>query len=277
MHTFSSPEKIEDTANRLWIYIHPAFEWETRSLLSTKKGIPNNEAKSQTQLQDLQKVEDPDWQELMDQTSHHVIEVLLAVMNNKELGNGLIFVPGIDTTRWHTTNNNWLLRSSPTERSTWHTPLISNLPLHTDSVTSQFHDDSNDLVKWTLLYGIKYNPTSYFHLWEAMPKWLNNAKQAWEIADLFWYDADELRRKETSIQGEIDTIMMRTNFPQIDFHRTSPYSGFTIQSWITFQDSSTWHDIQNPIAHTWYLPKLWDPTWYLRLIKARDLDMIFNS
>jgi len=51
------------------------------------------EASSREQLDILQSFEDPDWKELMSDTSHHVIQILLAIMNNHELGAGLVFVP----------------------------------------------------------------------------------------------------------------------------------------------------------------------------------------
>jgi len=275
-----SPEKIENKANELWIHIHSTFNGNSRSLVSTTSQRSNKnfqeEASSREQLDILQSFEDPDWKELMSDTSHHVIQILLAIMNNHELGAGLVFVPWINTTPWTLSKDNWLFRSTPTTRPVDHIPLVSNLPLHTDSLTSEFHDEFNDAVVWTLIHGIKHQPTSYFYLWEKMPEWDNNSTQAMQIAEILWYDAWKLRECKGSIQKEIDAIMKKTPFPQIDFKRHSKNAGFSIQAWISYIDSSTQKSIQNPIAHTWYLPSDWAPTWHLRLIKQRDINSYYR-
>ncbi len=278
MNTFSSPENIENEANKLGIYMYPAFGKNTRSLLLTQSQKENLKFQNidlwEKSLETLQQTADKDWEELMSHTSHHVMKILIAIMNNVELGNGLILIPGIDTSSWSSWDDNWLLRSTPTQKVDQHIPLISNLPLHTDSLSSKFHDDFNDPIVWTLLHGIKNNPTSYFYLWKLMPEWQDNSIQAIRIAEILWYDALKLRKLSHSIQEEIEAIMRPYDFPKIDFQRVSPYAWFTLQSGITYLDSSTWKIIQNPIAHTWYLPKQWDPTWYLRLIRQRDIEAL---
>jgi len=63
----------------------------TTSQRSNKKF--QEEASSREQLDILQSFEDHDWKELMSDTSHNVMQILLAIMNNHELGAGLVFVP----------------------------------------------------------------------------------------------------------------------------------------------------------------------------------------
>ncbi len=283
MKYYLSSEKIENEANSIGINIYPTFNWVTRSLLvsnSQKKSMDFLNANwTDNQLKVLQAKEDSVWKELMNINSHKVMQILLSIMNNQELWNWLVLIPWVNTICWNSTKDNWLYRSTPNAKNNAYHPLMSNLPLHTDSIMSEYHDDNNELVIARVLHWMKYKPTWYYYLGDLMPDMIDNRAQALQIAELIWYDAMKLFKSTISIKDQFERIMSDKNIPNLNFDRSQENSGFTIHSWIKYgkiEDIRN-NNIKNPIAHVWYLPWKDEPTWYLRFISADDFDDIFKE
>lgn len=286
MQKFSSPERIENAANQLGIHIYPTFNGNTRSLLVSDSQKTNKtfmKARSDNdKITWLQIHEDSAWKELMNESSCRVMQILLSIMTNPDLWNWLILVPWVRTVDWHSHNDNWLTRSVPnTRKVAVHQPMLSNLPLHTDSITSKYLDSTdsgNEIVVARVLHGIKLNPTGYYYLGDLMPDMLDNRAQSLKIAELIWYDAISLHKARESMRVKFEEIMAYTNFPSIVFNRSLDNSGFTMQAWTKYGSVSDISNLRflNPVAHVWYLPGPNEPTWYLRNISLEDFECIFR-